>query len=90
MTKYYNTHYYHPDLPQGSRRVYITFTKNAHTHLHRLNATNGSLKDVYVIVYPIEDLIAHPLPEWETYPRSLKTYQELASILIKYLNFSLF
>lgn len=89
MTDYYSTHYYNPNLPVGTRRVYITFAKNAHVHLYRLSQTNSTLTNVFVLFYPIEDLIAKPLLEWETPPRSVKAYRELAAMLEKYLDFSL-
>jgi hypothetical protein len=88
MTAYYNTHYYNPPHHAGTRRIYITFAKNAHVHLHRLNQTNTTLENVFVLFFPLEDLIAHPLPEWETKPQSLKAYRELAALIEKYLDFS--
>lgn len=88
MTDYYNSHYYNPSLTLGARRVYVTFARNAHVHLHRLNQTNATLENVFVLFYPIEDLIAKPLPEWETHPRSVKAYYELASMLEKHLDFT--
>jgi len=88
ITEYYNTHYFKPAVPFGIRRVYITFSKNAHVHLYRLNQTNSTLDNVVVLFYPIDDLIANPLPEWETPPRSIKAYRELAFMLEKYLDFS--
>lgn len=88
MTEYYNTHYYNPTLPVGTRRIYIAFAKNAHVHLHRLSQTNISLENVIVLFFPIEDIIAKPVSELETPPRSIKAYQKLASILEKYLDFS--
>lgn len=87
MTEFYNTHYYSPIVPDGARKIYITFAKNAHVHLYRLNQTNTSLENVYVLFYPVEDLIAKPLPEWQAPPRSIKAYQNLTLILEKYLNF---
>jgi hypothetical protein len=87
---YYTTNYYDPEIPSGSRRIYITFAKNAHAHLYRLNQTNASLENAIVLFYPLEDCIAHPLPEWETYPRSVKCYTEFSKLLRQYLDFSLF
>jgi hypothetical protein len=86
---YYTFNYYNSEIPSGSRRVYITFAKNAHAHLYRLNRTNTSLDNVVVLFYPLEDCIAHPLPEWETYPRSVKCYTEFSKMLMQYLDFSL-
>jgi hypothetical protein len=88
MMDYYNHHYYNPDIPSGTRRIYMTFAKNAHIHLYRLNQTNESLENVVVLFFPLEDLIKDPLPEWNTYPNSAKTYAELAHILESYLDFS--
>lgn len=89
ILNYYTTYYYNPEIPFGSRRVYITFAKNAHAHLYRLNQTNASLENVIVLFYPLEDCIAHPLPEWETYPRSVKCYTEFSKLLMQYLDFSM-
>ncbi|MDR3624307.1 MAG: hypothetical protein P4L16_04110 [Chlamydiales bacterium] len=88
MLEYYNKHYYNPNLSPGTKRIYIVFAKNAHVHLYRLNQTNKSLEDVVVLFFPLKDLIAHPLPSWNTYPRSVKSYRELANILKCYLDFS--
>ena len=88
MSDYYNSHYYNPSLPTGTRRVYITFAKNAHIHLYRLTQTNASLKNVIVLFFPLEDLINAPLPEWNTYPYSVKSYAKFAEMLIAYLDFS--
>lgn len=88
MLDYYNHHYYSPALADNTRRVYITFAKNAHAHLYRLNQTNTSLENVVVLFFPLEDLIARPLPEWDTHPRSVKAYTELSKLISKYLDFS--
>lgn len=87
LTEYFNREYFHPDVPDGTRRIYVTFKKNAHIHLHRLNQTNASLENVVLLVFPIDDLIHAPLPEWDTYPRSQKCYAELAKLLTPYLDF---
>jgi hypothetical protein len=88
MLDYYNSHYYNPNCPSGTRRVYITFTKNAHIHLYRLVQTNTSLENVVVLFFPVEDLIHHPLPEWNTQPYSVKCYSKLAEMLKSHLDFS--
>lgn len=88
MLSYYNQEYYNPNVPTGTRRVYITFAKNAHIHLYRLHQTNTSLENVVVLFFPIEDLVKHPLPEWETSPGSIKSYTELARLLTLYLDFT--
>lgn len=90
MSEYYNQYYFHPDVPEGTRRVYITFAKNAHIHLFRLAKTNASLKDVVVLFYPLEDLIHQPPPEWNTEPRSVKAYTEMSRLLTSRLDFSHF
>jgi hypothetical protein len=88
MLNFYNQEYYNPNLPEGTRRIYITFAKNAHIHLYRLNQTNTSLENVVVLFFPLEDLIKHPLPVWDTYPGSIKSYIEFAGILSPYLDFT--
>lgn len=88
MTEYYNTHYYNPGTPENIRRIYITFAKNAHAHLYRLNQTNASLQNVFVLFYPLEDTIAHPLPDSGIQPRSIEAYEDLASKISKYLDCS--
>jgi hypothetical protein len=88
MRNYYDSHYYHPACKPETRRVYITFAKNAHIHLYRLSQTNASLENVVVLFFPLEDLIHNPLPEWETYPHSVKCYSELSAKIRAYLDFS--
>lgn len=88
MWDYYSNHYYSPDLPSGTRRVYITFAQNSHIHLYRLNQTNESLEDVVVLYYPLPDLIVKPRPEWNTYPRSVESYVGLSNLIKTYLDFS--
>lgn len=88
MRDYYSSYYYGRDLSPSIRRVYITFTKNAHIHLVRLNEVNESLENVVVLLFPLEDLIYEPLDEWNTYPYSQKAYTELAAILRSYLDLS--
>lgn len=89
ISDYYTSIYFHPAVPEGTRRVYITFTKNAHIHLFRLNQTNSSLKDVILVVYPLQDLVKNVLPEWNTVPGSVKTYVELSSRIKTHLDLSL-
>lgn len=78
--------YYSCEMTPDIRKVYITFAKNGHTHLYRLNEVNRSLENVVVLLFPLEDLIYTPLPEWNTYPYSIKSYCELAAILRSYLD----
>jgi hypothetical protein len=88
MLNYYTREYFNPDIPAETRRIYITFQRNAHIHLYRLHQTNDSLENVVVLFYPIDDLIKHPLPEWDAAPRSIKTYIELAKKLERHLDLS--
>jgi hypothetical protein len=88
MADYYNRHYYNPDCPEGTRRIYITFAENAHVHLYRLCQTNASLENVVVLFFPLEDLIHNPLSKWRTYPYSVKCYVELSAKIRAYLDFS--
>lgn len=88
MLEFYNREYYAYQVPAGTRRIYITFAKNAHVHLFRLNQTNESLANVIVLFYPLEDLIKHPLPEWNTFHGSVKSYSELAALIRRYLDLS--
>lgn len=87
LKDFYDCNYYAPYLPEGTRRVYITFEKNAHVHLYRLVHTNECLDSVVVLYFPLPDLIYTPLPEWKTYPSSVEAYSKLASILRSRLNF---
>lgn len=87
MKKYYNQNYYSPDFSSDKRRIYITFEKNAHIHLYRLNQTNASLENVILLLLPINDLISKPLPEWNTFPRSEKAYREFSSIIESLFDF---
>lgn len=80
MTAFYDKNYYGLNL-EGKRRVYITFAKNAHIHLKRLSETNDRLDNVVVAFFPLDDLINEPLKEWNTVPRSVKSYEELTKLL---------
>jgi len=84
LSEYYDNNYYNPSY--SSRRVYITFAQNAHIHLYRLSQTNPSLENVVVLFFPLPDLLRKPLPEWNTYPSSVKTYEEFSTLLRKYLD----
>ncbi|MFA6915003.1 MAG: hypothetical protein WC222_01275 [Parachlamydiales bacterium] len=88
MLDYYSNVYFNPAIPEGTRRVYITFTKNAHIHLFRLNQTNDSLDNVVLLLFPLQDLIKHPPMTWNTAPGSVKTYRELSKLISKHLDFS--
>ncbi|MFN4174755.1 MAG: hypothetical protein ACK4HV_06600 [Parachlamydiaceae bacterium] len=85
MKTYYDRNYYGYKTSPTQRRVYITFQKNAHIHLHRLLETNDTLDNVIVAFYPLEDLINKPLKEWSTAPRSVKAYEELTKLLAPYI-----
>lgn len=89
LRSYYDKAYYNPENMSGMRRIYITFAKNAHVHLYRLVQTNDSLENVIVLFYPLEDLIAHPLPEWNTHRSSVKAYTELSNLIKLRLDLSL-
>lgn len=88
LSKYYDEEYFRSKLPQDAKRVYVAFAKNAHVHLYRLAQTNESLKNVIVVSVPLEDLIYHVVPEWNTDRRSKQAYANFADILIKYFDFS--
>lgn len=86
---YYNEHFFGPGSAfkgkQGRRRVYITFAANAHVILYRLLETNQSLEGVHIVALDLEDLVSHPLKEWNTTPRSIKAYQAFYESLRKIL-----
>ena len=88
LWNYYTNEYYNPALPAGSKRIYIAFAQNAHVHLYRLIQTNVSLENVTVLYIPLRDMIADPLPEWQTYPQSKEAYRRLAELISLYLDFS--
>ncbi len=88
MREYHNREYFSPSLPEGTRRIYITFAQNAHVHLYRLAQTNDSLENVFLLYYPMPDLICTPHPEWHTKPQAQKAYVELSALLRLFLDFS--
>lgn len=88
MANYYDKHYYHPAIDPGTKRVYITFSQNAHVHLHRLAQSNPSLHNVVVLYYPLPDLIAKPIPDSGIAARSVEAFQDFADKIKKYLDFS--
>jgi hypothetical protein len=81
LLDYYNREYYSLNTPAEARKVYIVFAKNVHVHLHRLSQSNGTLENVVILYMPLEDFIHTPLPEWNTFPGSLKSYEEFAKII---------
>lgn len=89
---YYNLHYFGPSSSWegrcGKRRIYLSFHKNTHVILHRLNQTNDNLENVWVYHLPLMDFITHPLQEWETLPRSCNAYEQFSLILKECLDFS--
>jgi len=87
MREYYDNEYYHPAVSSETRRIYITFAKNAHVHMYRLTQVNDNLENVIILFYPLEDLIQSPLPEWYTVPRSKKAYKKFSRILLRHLDF---
>lgn len=88
MSEYYSTKYFNPEVTESTRKVYLTFAKNAHIHLYRLNQVNETLENVVVVFFPLEDLIHAPKESWRTHPRSIKAYEQLAHILRSRLDFA--
>lgn len=87
ISKFYDQYYFGPQSSwqgkQGQKRVYITFSNNAHVVLYRLNQANDDLKGITVIAIDAEDLISHPPIFLKTTPRSLKAYQYFSSLLTR-------
>lgn len=85
IRQYYNQHLFGPESSfegrKGSRRVYITFNSNAHVVLYRLLQTNESLENVHIVALDMDDLVSHPLKEWNTTPRSAKAYRAFHEML---------
>lgn len=92
LSDYYSQNYYGSESSwngrKGKRRIYFSFAKNTHAILYRLNQTNDTLENVIVAHIPMEDLISHPLPEWDTYPLSVTAYTQLSQILHNFFDFS--
>lgn len=90
ISHYFNVHYFGPESQwkgqNGQRRVYLTFDKNSHIILHRLNQANDRLDNVIVAHFPFRDLVSNPLPEWKTYRLSYVAYDQFAKILLKLLD----
>ncbi len=91
ISEFYTTHYFGPESSwqgrRGKKRVYMTFSKNTHIVLYRLNQTNSSLKDVEIIAINSDDIITSPPIELRTTPRSFKAYEHFANLLRRYLQF---
>lgn len=89
ISDYYNNHYFGPESSlngqQGKRRVYVSFDKNTHVVLLRLNQANHDLDHVFVVHFPLLDLVTHPLPEWNTFSRSAASYREFATLLSNFI-----
>lgn len=82
---FFNQHYYGPESnwkgQKGQRRIYISFDRNTHVVLHRLAQTNASLENVLVMHLPFNDMVANPLPEWNTFKQSAIAYEKFAQLL---------
>lgn len=94
ISEYYNEHYFGPQSSwqgqKGNRRVFITFDKNTHVVLHRLIQANDNLNDVEVVHLAFADLVTHPLPEWNTFPRSVTAYENFSQLINELIDCSLF
>lgn len=90
ITAFYNDNYFGPKSkdPSTERIVYITFAANAHAIMYRLNQTNDSLKKHILVCIDSDDYMSNPLPEWNTYPRSMVSYANFAKLLLKFFDFS--
>ncbi len=92
IEEFYDRHYFGPESSwqdkKGKRRIYITFSKNAHVILHRLNQTNDNLYNVTVVAIDSEDIITSPPPFLYTLPRSVKAYDYFATLLTQVLDLS--
>lgn len=91
ISQYYDEHYFGPNSSwegnQGKRRIYITFSKNTHVILYRLNQTHESFDNVTVIAVESEDIITDPPDHLNTSARSVKAYGYFAELLNKVLIF---
>lgn len=89
---FYNAHYFGKEsLPKDGleqRRVYITFAGNTHVHLRRLFMANEKLSDVTLVSIDMEDLVGHPLPEWQAAPLSQTAYAKVLEIIRNFFDFS--
>lgn len=85
ISQFYDQHYFGPNSSwqgrQGKRRIYITFSNNAHVVLYRLNQSNDSLQGVTVVAIDSEDLITYPPAFLNTTSRSIKAYEYFSSIV---------
>ncbi len=83
ITSYFNEHYFGPRSCQNpQRRIFFSFDKNTHVILLRLNQSNESLRNVWVVHLPLKDLVTHPLAEWSTTPRSVMAYDRFSKLLL--------
>lgn len=91
ITQFYDEHYFGPNSSwhqrQGKKRIYITFSNNAHVTLFRLNQSNENLKDVTVIAIDSEDLITYPPSFLNANQRSVKAYENFSNLLRRQINF---
>lgn len=85
VLQYFNQHYYGPESnwkgQKGQRRIYLVFDRNTHVVLHRLAETNTTLENVVVVHFPFNDMVANPLPEWNTFKQSTIAYEKFSQLL---------
>jgi hypothetical protein len=84
---YYTKHYYGSSA--SKRRVYISFDKNTHVILSRLNESNQSLENVVVYHFPFGDKVTHPDPDWHTVSRSVSAYHHFSLMLNELIDYEI-
>lgn len=93
LSHFYDHAYFGPSSAwqgqQGSRRVYIAFSHNAHVVMHRLLQTNDSLAQVTVIAIDSEDIITNPPAFLNTPSRSRKAYEYFSTRLAQLVDVNL-
>lgn len=87
ISQFYDKHFFSAESAwqgrRGKKRIYITFSNNAHVTLYRLNQNNESLKDVTVVAIDSEDLITYPPANLNTTARSIQAYEYFVTLLKK-------
>ncbi len=85
ISQFYDQHYFGAGSSwqgrQGKKRIYITFSNNAHVTIYRLNQNNESLEAVTVVAIDSEDLITYPPPTLNTTARSIQAYEYFGTLL---------
>lgn len=85
VLQFFDLHFYGPESnwkgQKGQRRIYMAFDRNTHVVLHRLAQTNATLDNVVVVHFPFNDLVANPLPEWNTFKQSAIAYEKFSQLL---------